>query len=141
MLTMTNRDLELKKGQYVVFIDPVWNPSADRCPAYKDILVQIYSKQSTDILPMKNEASMEMFATAMKKKAKLAVLSAIKREYTGEYEGCYRIETIYVPLWYYYIFIENTSKHQLREEYELELVDVQITYPLAFRSVETEPKI
>ena len=90
---------------------------------------------------MKNEASMEMFATAMKKKAKIAALKSIPRQYTGEYEGCYRIETINVSLWYYYIFIENTSKHQLREEYELELIGVQITYPFKFRSVETEPKI
>jgi len=48
-LSLTNDDITLMPGNYMVMIDPLWNDSANLSGKYKEILVDIYAAENVMI--------------------------------------------------------------------------------------------
>ena len=43
MFSIENKDLILSPGEYILMVDPIWDKSSEFNPAYKDVLIDIYS--------------------------------------------------------------------------------------------------
>ena len=48
-LSLTNDDITLMPGNYMVMIDPLWNDSANLSGKFKEILVDIYAAENVMI--------------------------------------------------------------------------------------------
>ena len=65
-LTLHNIDEVLHPGQYVVLVGPMWNESAENDPLYKELLIDVYSKYSLDIDPVRDYFGMSLLEKTLK---------------------------------------------------------------------------
>ncbi len=56
MFSLTNEDLNLTAGEYVIMIDPIWNASAKTDLEYKKIYIDIYAPLQVELKPIDDRA-------------------------------------------------------------------------------------
>lgn len=66
MFSMLNQEIDLERGNYIFMIDPIWDPSADLCDSYKDVLVDVYAPECVDLEKIDDEVGMLFLENAMK---------------------------------------------------------------------------
>ena len=63
---MHNNNQVLHPGEYVVMIDPSWDSSAEDNKSYKEVLIDIYSTQRLELLPVNDYFGLDLFVKAIK---------------------------------------------------------------------------
>ena len=63
--TLKNDGLTLPPDDYIIMIDPVWD-NEELDDVYKDIIVSIYSIESTDLIPLQHDRGMTVLTRALK---------------------------------------------------------------------------
>ena len=68
-LSTVNNDLFLPAGGYIVMIDPVWNETAANDANFKQVMLDIYSKQHLEITPLPDAYGFDKLTRAVKNAA------------------------------------------------------------------------
>ena len=119
--SLINSQLTLPADTYCVMIDPVWNAFAEKDPAYKQIIMDIYMPQSTTIVPLDQQEGMRILANAAKQVALHRSPSELKKAYLPndpDYKDSVTriIDRETLACWYGFIYTQNMSAHTLDAE-------------------------
>ena len=119
-LTLHNMDEVLHPGEYVVLVGPSWNESAENDPQYKELLIDIYSKYSLDIVPVKDLFGMSLLEKTLKLAAIGKTPVESKMRYISDMEGYERVFRVVCAYnafdsSYGIVYTKNSSRFPLKE--------------------------
>ena len=133
MFSLTNNDLNLTPGEYVVMIDPIWNQTASNDRRYKEILIDIYSSVEIEITPIDDKSGLQYLEQMLKFIAKNVCPPSAKEYYLSEnpdYSQVYRITDIETSgCAYGFFYTKNESAYDFSEKFTPVLKGFEIVWP------------
>ena len=126
--------MELPPGEYVIMVDPIWNETVENDVRYKDVMIDLYSKEELEIKPLSDAYGMEVFAKALKHAAMTRIPEENHVKYLADnpdYEDVIRIKSLdALECWYGFIYTLNNSSYRLRETMIPKLEGLEVSWPL-----------
>ena len=134
-LSLTNDDITLMPGNYMVMIDPLWNDSANLSGKFKEILVDIYASENVMIDQVDDQAGYECFGKALKHHAQTFSSENAREHYLADNpdfgKDVMRIQDIKsLPCGYGYIYTKNSSDKGLHETLSPVLNGFSVIFPI-----------
>ena len=114
-------------------IDPVWNETAANDANFKQVMLDIYSKQHLEITPLPDAYGFDILTRAVKNAAVSRTPKDTHLSYLAQsrpdYSGVVRISSLEaLDCWYGFIYTTNQSQYTLRESLTLELEGLELIH-------------